>query len=247
MAEERVFLLDVDNTLFDNDTLQQALIAHLEDEHGLAARTRYWEIFTDRWAKIGYADYLGALQLYREEDLHDPRILRMSSWMVDYPFADLLHPKALEVVSHLKRFGRVVILSDGDAVFQPRKIARSGLWEAAEGHVLIYIHKEEMTADIEAHYPADRYIVIDDKLKILSAMKAAWKDRVTTVFPRQGHYASDPDILATYPPADLSVAHIADLLEMDLEQVLPRSRPASACPPPGEAPHPQRTGDPHAG
>ncbi|MGC8529228.1 MAG: haloacid dehalogenase-like hydrolase [Leptospirillia bacterium] len=246
MAQDRVFLLDVDNTLFDNDTLQQALIGHLEEEHGPKARTRYWKIFTDRWAKIGYADYLGALQLYREEELHDPRILRMSSWMVDYPFADLLHPKALEVIAHLGHFGRVVILSDGDAVFQPRKIERAGLWEAVGGHVLIYIHKEEMTADIEAHYPADHYVVIDDKLKILSAMKSAWKERVTTIFPRQGHYASDPSILAAYPPADLSVAHIADLLEMDLNFMLPSRSTTKASPLPPPAP-PQTTGDPHAG
>lgn len=227
MNSERVFLLDVDNTLLDNDRLQSALVAHLEEDHGHAARTRYWEIFLDRWGKIGYADYLGALQLYREEDLHDPRILRMSSWMVDYPFDSLLHPKALDVIAHLARFGQVVILSDGDAVFQPRKIERSGLWKAAGGHVLIYIHKEEMTDDIEAHYPAAHYVVIDDKLKILSAMKNAWGDRVTTVFPRQGHYAEDPAILAAYPAPDLSVAHIADLLEMDILAHIPPKKGVS--------------------
>ncbi len=216
MAPRTVFLIDVDNTLLDNDRLQNDLKTHLEDEYGREARERYWTIFADRWEKIGYADYLGALQLYREEDLHDPRLLRMSSWMVDYPFESLLHGRALEVIAHLKSFGQVVILSDGDAVFQPRKIERSGLWKAAEGHVLVYIHKEEMVEDIEGRYPADRYVIVDDKIRILTAFKNAWLDRATTVLPRQGHYAADPVLLASFPPPDFSVAHIGDLLDFDL-------------------------------
>lgn len=222
MSHRRVFLIDVDNTLLDNDRLQADLVGHLEEEYGPAARDRYWTLFTDRWNRIGYADYLGALQLYREEELHDPRLLKMSSWMVDYPFATLLHPKALEVISELRKRGEVVILSDGDAVFQPRKIERSGLWAAAEGKVLVYIHKEQMTADIEERFPADHYVVIDDKIRILTAFKGVWKDRVTTILPRQGHYALDPALQASSPPPDLSVGHIADLLDLDIEILLPR-------------------------
>ena len=227
MAHPTVFLLDVDNTLFDNDSLQADLIHHLDEEYGEAARARYWTIFTERWARIGYADYLGALQLYREEDLHDPRLLRMSSWMVDYPFQALLHGQAIEVVNHLKSYGQVVILSDGDAVFQPRKIERSGLWKAVDGHVLVYIHKEQMISDIEDRYEADHYVVIDDKIKILTAFKASWKDRTTTVLPRQGHYAVDPVLLASCPPPDFSVGHIADLLGQDLDTILSLSEKRS--------------------
>jgi len=215
MHARTVFLVDVDNTLLDNDRLQADLAAHLEEEYGSAARDRYWILFEEIRGRLGYADYLGALQRYREEKIHDPRLLRMSSWLVDYPFSQVLHPKALEVLAHLKSRGEVLILSDGDAVFQPRKIERSGLWQAVDG-VLIYIHKEEMLSDVEDRHPAEHYVLIDDKLKILSTVKSLWKDRVTTVFPRQGHYAADPVLLATYPPADLSVAHIADLLEFDL-------------------------------
>jgi FMN phosphatase YigB (HAD superfamily) len=210
-----VFLIDVDNTLLDNDRLQSDLARHLDEEYGPPARERYWTILTERWSRIGYADYLGALQIYREEDLHDPRLLRMSSWMVDYPFHTLLHPQALEVIAALRRRGEPVILSDGDAVFQPRKIERSGLWEAADGQVLVYIHKEQMLSDIEERYPADHYVVIDDKIRILTAFKSAWRERVTTILPRQGHYAVDPSLLASCPPPDLSVDHIADLLAPD--------------------------------
>ncbi|MCL5286327.1 MAG: HAD family hydrolase [Nitrospirae bacterium] len=230
MALRRVFLIDVDNTLLDNDRLQADLVRHLEEEYGSHARERYWTIFTERWNRIGYADYLGALQLYREEELHDPRLLRMSSWMVDYPFATLLHPRALDVVRILRKKGAVVILSDGDAVFQPRKIERSGLWEAAEGHVLVYIHKEQMVSDIEERYPADHYVLVDDKIRILTAFKAVWQDRVTTILPRQGHYAEDRALMASCPPPDLSVGHIADILDLDFDTLcLPssekRSRP----------------------
>ncbi len=215
MEPKTVFLIDVDNTLLDNDRLQSDLARHLEEDYGRPARERYWAIFTERWGRIGYADYLGALQLYREEELHDPRLLRMSSWMVDYPFHTLLHPKALEVIAALRRRGEVVILSDGDAVFQPRKIERSGLWDAADGQVLIYIHKEQMLSDIEERFPGEHYVVIDDKVRILTAFKSAWQDRVTTVLPKQGHYAADSSLFVSCPAPDLSVDHIADLLAPD--------------------------------
>lgn len=224
MKRRTVFLVDVDNTLFDNDRLQEELSSHLEDEYGKAARDRYWTLFEELRRTLGYADYLGALQRYRKEKIHDPRLLRMSSWLVDYPFDRALHPRAIEVLDHLKSCGEVVILSDGDAVFQPRKIERSGLWKAADGRVLIYIHKEEMLSDIEERHPADHYVLIDDKLKILTAVKSSWKDRVTTVFPRQGHYATDPRLLAAFPAPDLAVSHISDLMDLDLETLLSPER-----------------------
>ena len=215
-----VFLLDCDNTLLDNDRVQEDLRGHLTREFGAARCTRYWEIFEELRAELGYADYLGALQCYRLEDMHDPRLLLMSAFLVDYPFADRLYPRALETIEHLGRSGRTVILSDGDVVFQPRKIERSGLWRAVEGRVLVYIHKEEMLDDVVQRYPAKRYVMVDDKLHILAAMKASWGKRLTTVFVRQGHYALDPAIISKSPPADITVERIGDLEELDLEEVI---------------------------
>jgi FMN phosphatase YigB (HAD superfamily) len=212
---EVVFLLDVDNTLLDNDRVQDDLRTHLASEFGPENRDRYWEIFEALRAELGYADYLGALQRYRLGAMNDPRLLTMSSFLVDYPFADRLYPRALGAIEHLRRWGPTVILSDGDVVFQPRKIQRSGLWRAVEGRVLIYIHKEQMLDDVEQRYPARHYIMVDDKLRILAAMKKIWRDRLTTVFPRQGHYAFDPKIVSTCPPADLTIERIGDLLDCD--------------------------------
>jgi FMN phosphatase YigB (HAD superfamily) len=210
-----VFLLDCDNTLLDNDRVQEDLRDHLAREFGPECRDRYWAIFEERRAELGYADYLGALQVYRLRHVRDTRLLSMSSFLVDYPFADRLYPHALDVIRHLRTIGSTVILSDGDVVFQPRKVERSGLWDAVEGRVLIYIHKEEMLDAVAAAYPARHYVMIDDKLRILAIMKAEWRDRLTTVFPRQGHYASDAKLLAAYPPADLAVERIGDLITFE--------------------------------
>ena len=214
-ANDVVFLLDVDNTLLDNDRVQDDLRNHLEREFGAASRDRYWAIFEALRTELGYADYLGALQRYRLGAMNDPRLLQMSAFLVDYPFADRLYPGALGVIEHLHRLGLTVILSDGDVVFQPRKIQRSGLWKAVEGRVLIYIHKEQMLVDLEQRYPARHYVMVDDKLRILAAMKKILQDRLTTVFPRQGHYALDPHNLSTYPPGDLAIERIGDLLNYD--------------------------------
>jgi len=213
--DDIVFLFDVDNTLFDNDALQGDLSAHIATNYGEAARDRYWAIFEELRGELGYADYLGALERYRVEAMHDPRILRMSNWMVDYPFADRLYPQALEAVGHVRQWGRPVVLSDGDAVFQPRKVERSGLWQAFNDDILIYVHKEEELADVERLYPAAHYVLIDDKLRILAAVKALWRERVTTVFPRQGHYANDPKARSTYPPPDVEIERIGDLVALD--------------------------------
>jgi len=217
--DDVVFLLDVDNTLLDNDRVHDDLWDHLECEFGAASRDRYWTIFEALRTELGYADYLGALQRYRREEvggaMNDPRLLLMSSFLVDYPFADRLYPGALGVIAHLRAWGPTVILSDGDVVFQPRKVQRSGLWDAVEGRVLIYIHKEQMLDDLEQRYPARRYVMVDDKLRILAAMKKTLGDRLTTIFPRQGHYALDARKLSAYPAADLTIAHIGDLLDFD--------------------------------
>ena len=211
-----VFLLDCDNTLLDNDLVEDDLRDHLAREFGVESRDRYWAIFEQLRAELGYADYLGTLQRYRLGDVSDPRLLLMSSFLVDYPFAGRLYPGALDVIRHLQTTGLTVILSDGDVVFQPRKIQRSGLAAAVEGRVLIYIHKEQMLEAVAKRYPARHYFMVDDKLRILSVMKKQWEDRLTTVFPRQGHYALDRKNIIAYPPADLTVKRIGDLVDYDL-------------------------------
>ena len=223
MAEHHdvVFLFDVDNTLLDNDMVQAELKSHLAEAYGAAARDRYVAILAQLVNELGYTDYLGALERLRAEMMHRPEVLRMSSWLVDYPFATRLFPHALDVVRHVSQWGLTVILSDGDAVFQPRKVERSGLWKAFEDRVLIYIHKEQELAYVERLYPARHYVLIDDKLRILATVKKAWGDRVTTVFPKQGHYAFDPSILAEYPRADLEIDKIGDLLRYDRSKLVP--------------------------
>jgi FMN phosphatase YigB (HAD superfamily) len=212
-----VFLVDVDNTLLDNDRIQEDLKRHLEREFGAQTRDRYWAILEALFVELGYRDYLGALQRYRAEHPQDVHLISMSSYLVDYPFANRLYPGALDVLERLRAWGSTVILSDGDVVFQPRKVQRSGIWEAVDGHVLIYIHKEEMLDDVERRYPAEHYVLVDDKPRILAAVKDAWGDRVTTIFPRQGQYARDAK---AYRPADLTVERIGDLLTHDLPALL---------------------------
>ena len=223
-ANEVVFLFDVDNTLLNNDRVRDDLMGHLEQEFGPASRDRYAAIFEELRTELGYADYLGALQRYRLDSECDQRVLLMSSYLVDYPFANRLYPGALDAIEHLRPWGPTVILSDGDVVFQPRKIQRAGIWEAVEGRVLIYIHKEQMLADVEKKYPARHYVMVDDKLRILAAMKKVWGQRLTTVFPRQGHYALDPKSVTENPAADLTVERIGDLLQYDLADLLGAGR-----------------------
>jgi hypothetical protein len=219
-----VFLLDVDNTLLDNDGVIEDLKAHLTQAFGEDRQQRYWAIFEKHRAELGYADYLGSLQRYRAENPRDPHFLRISHYLLNYPFADRLFPASLEVIRHLDRWGPTVILSDGDVVFQPRKIERSGLFDAVGGRVLIYIHKEQELDDVEKRCPATHYVLVDDKLRIDTEVKKSWGQRVTTVFPRQGHYACDPKVLATYPPADIAIESIGDLLRYDLPQLLEASQ-----------------------
>ena len=219
-----VFLLDVDNTLLDNDRIAADLRDHLDREFGTKRQERYWEIFEELREELGYADYLGALQRYRMDYLDDPRLLMMSAFLVDYPFADRLYPHALEVIRHLSKIGKTVILSDGDVVFQPRKVQRSGIWDAVEGRVLIYIHKEAMLDAMAARYPAMHYVMIDDKLRVLQAMKDTLGDRLTTVFPRQGHYAHDPKITAEFRAADITVEAIGELLGHDFSALAADNR-----------------------
>jgi FMN phosphatase YigB (HAD superfamily) len=215
-----VFLFDVDNTLLDNDRVIEDLKRYLTQQVGPERQQRYWDFFEQIRSEMGYADYLGALQRYRVEYPRDPGLLTVSRFFINYPFAMRLYPNSLDVVEQVKQWGQAVVLTDGDVVFQPLKIERSGILEAFEGKVLIYIHKEQELDDVERRFPAQHYVLIDDKLRILSAVKKAWGAKVTTVFPMQGHYATDPQILASYPAADLSVERIGDLLQYDLQSFL---------------------------
>jgi hypothetical protein len=211
MPDNTVFLFDVDNTLLDNDRVTRDLRAFLDRSVGMERSTSYWKIFEELREELGYADYLGALQRYRVNHHFDSNIIAVSTYLMNYPFANRLFPNSLDVVEQCSKLGTVVILTDGDVVFQPRKIERSGLFDVFGGNVLIYIHKEQDLADVERRFPADKYVLIDDKLRILSAVKDSWGDRVTTVFPRQGHYALDQSIIGKYPPADIEIERIGDL------------------------------------
>ncbi|MFN8635397.1 MAG: HAD family hydrolase [Chloroflexota bacterium] len=222
-----VFLVDVDNTLLDNDRVTADLMRHVEASVGHECQHRYWQIFEQLRSELGYADYLGALQRFRTENPREPGMLAISDYLVNYPFANRLYPGSLDAIEHLGQWGPVVILSDGDVVFQPRKVHRSGLYEAVDGNVLIYVHKEHELEDVAARFPARHYVMIDDKLRILDAMKRVWGSRLTTVFPRQGHYALDPKILAAYPPADLTVDRIGEVATLDLPTLLTAGPPSS--------------------
>jgi FMN phosphatase YigB (HAD superfamily) len=219
-----VFLVDVDNTLINNDRIQEDLKRHIERKFGSEYRDRFWAIQEKLFEELGYRDYLGALQRFRVDNPYEPHLVTAATFLVDYPFANRLYPEALDVLERLRQWGQTVILSDGDVVFQPRKVERSGIFEAVDGHVLIYIHKEESLEDVVRRYPAEHYVMVDDKLRILTAIKKHWGARVTTVFPKQGQFAYDPQVLASYPPADITVDRIGSLLEMDLAHLL-ESRP----------------------
>jgi FMN phosphatase YigB (HAD superfamily) len=220
MHDSVVFLLDVDNTLLDNDTAQNDYLAEIRRTVSSEASQRYWEIFQDIAKELGYADYLGALERYRLEDMHDPKLLHVSLYLLDYEFEERLYPQAIEVIQYLNTRSTVVLLTDGDVVFQPRKILRAGLWDAVGGKVLIYIHKEQELREVERRFPAQHYVMVDDKLRILTAIKQRWGERVTTVFVKQGHYAKDANILAAYPPADIHLEHIGDLLNDEVDTLL---------------------------
>lgn len=217
---DTAFLFDVDNTLLDNDRVIADLQRHLEREVGAECAQHYWSIFEQLRTELGYADYLGALQRYRGKYPHDPGIFTVSRFLLEYPFADRLFPRALEVIEHVRQWGPPALLSDGDVVFQPRKVDRSGLFDAVAGRVLIYLHKEKELADVAERCPAEHYVLVEDKLRLLTAVKTSWGSRVTTVFVRQGHYALDPKNLADYPAADISLERIGDLLQYDLAQLL---------------------------
>jgi FMN phosphatase YigB (HAD superfamily) len=218
-ASDTVFLFDVDNTLLDNDRVTADLKRHLDSKVGPERAQHYWQFFEAIRSELGYADYLGALQRYRIDYPHDPNLLAVSYFLMAYPFANRLFPNSIDAVEHVAPWGPAVILSDGDVVFQPHKVYRSGLYEVFQGNVLIYVHKEHELADVELRYPAKHYVVVDDKIRILHAIKEIWGSRVTTVFVRQGHYAYDAATVAKYPPADVNLDRIGNLLDCDLSSL----------------------------
>jgi len=218
-----VFLLDVDNTLLDNDRFGADLGARLEQLFGADQRDRYWAIFTALREELSYADYLAALEKFRVGLEDHPDLLQMSSFMLEYPFADRLYPRALEAIAHLGNLGQPVVLTDGDVVFQPRKVQRSGIWSAVRGRVLIYVHKERALDAMQRRYPARHYVMVDDKPQLLAAMKRVLGPELTTVFVRQGHYAAQSAGAVIDPPPDLAIERIGDLLDLDLANFLAAS------------------------
>ncbi|MGH8145353.1 MAG: HAD family hydrolase [Rhodanobacteraceae bacterium] len=227
-APSIVFLFDVDNTLLDNDRVHDDIDRHIASVFGADAAKRYWEIYEDLREKLGYADYLGAVQKFRLECGDELHAQHLAAFLLDYPFADRLYPGALEAIAHLSRFGECVVLSDGDVVLQPRKITASGIAAAVAGRVLIYVHKERMLEDVARRYPAGHYVMVEDKLRVLDGMKRQWRERLTTVFVRQGHYAADPVALKEYPPAQISLDGIGELCGLRADAFLPVSKPATA-------------------
>jgi FMN phosphatase YigB (HAD superfamily) len=219
-AASVMFLLDVDNTLLDNDRFGADLGATLEAAFGADGCARYWAIYEELREQRGFADYLGALQRFRSGLDNDPALLQMSAYLLEYPFADRLYPHALDTVAHLRTLGSVAILSDGDVVFQPRKIQRAGLWAALHGEVLVYIHKQQMLVAMQQRYPAAHYVMVDDKPQLLAEMKQRLGHKLTTVFVRQGHYAATAD--QTIDPApDITIGCIGDLRQRKLDDFLP--------------------------
>lgn len=228
-AGDIVLLLDVDNTLFDNDAFSSALDAQLTQALGAAGRARYRALYEALRVERGYADYLEPLQRMRRDFEHDPDLLRMSAFLLEFPFADLVYPGALQALRTLAGQATQVILSDGDLVFQPYKIQRAGLWEAVQGRVLVYVHKERMLDAVQEAWPARHYVMVDDKPRLLAAIKAAWGDRVTTVFVRQGHYARQVGEVSAELPADVTIEHIAELGRLEFR--VPRTIATIAAPP----------------
>jgi FMN phosphatase YigB (HAD superfamily) len=223
MPETRglIFLFDVDNTLLDNDGFKTELSQHVMETFGAEAKRRFWVLYEEQRRKHNYVDLLGTLERFRLENIENSQALRLANWLLDYPFVECLYPGALGVVRHVRQWGLPVILTDGDGVFQPHKLERAGLWSAFGGHVLNYVHKEKELDAVERAYPARRYVLIDDKLTVLGAVKRAWGERVTTVFPQQGHYANNPKSTAGLPPADITVGHIAELMSHDFSALQP--------------------------
>ncbi len=211
-----VTLFDVDNTLLDNDRIVADLRRYLGRSVGDQPQRRYWELFEQLRTELGYADYLGALQRFRVEHPHRPHLLEVSTFLLNYPFANRLFPASLDAVEQAWRWGPAALLSDGDVVFQPLKVHRSGLFEAVQGNVLIYVHKERELEDVAARHPAEHYVFVDDKPRLCAAIKAHWGARVTTVFPRQGHYAHDAAEVARYPTPDVTIERIGDLVGWEL-------------------------------
>lgn len=211
-----IFLLDVDNTLLDNDRFATDLGERLEQAFGPPERARYWSIFGRLREQLGLADYLGTLQAFRTGLDDHPELLAMSEFLLEYPFAARLFPGSLEAVAHLSEVGRPVVLSDGDIVFQPRKIQRSGIWDAVDGRVMIYLHKERVLDHMQERFPANHYVMVDDKPSLLAAMKSVLKSKLTTVFVRQGHYALAPEADSVAPAPDMTIEAIGDLIHHHL-------------------------------
>jgi FMN phosphatase YigB (HAD superfamily) len=211
-----IFLLDVDNTLLDNDRFAADLGERLEQAFGPSERARYWAIFGRLREQLGLADYLGTLQAFRTGLDDHPELLAMSEFLLEYPFAARIFPGSLEAVAHLSEVGRPVVLSDGDIVFQPRKIQRSGIWDAVDGRVMIYLHKERVLDHMQERFPANHYVMVDDKPNLLAAMKSVLKSKLTTVFVRQGHYALDPEANSVAPAPDMTIEAIGDLIHHHL-------------------------------
>lgn len=208
-----VFWLDVDNTLINNDAVKENLDAHIQVELGAELTARFWDLYEEARHERGVVDIPLALRRLRAQTplsaLDEQTYAHVVSLFENYPFFKALYPHTLETLQHLRELGLTVIVSDGDQFFQAEKIFHSNLADAVEGRVLIYIHKQEHLSEIMQRYPADHYVMIDDKPQILADSKPILGDKLTTVLVEQGKYAEGQKP-ANFTP-DLTVLHIGDL------------------------------------
>ncbi|MEO8742820.1 MAG: HAD family hydrolase [Lysobacteraceae bacterium] len=221
ISGDTVFLLDVDNTLLDNDRFSADLRARLTQDFGAPENERYWTIYDALRNQRGYADYLDALQEFRAGHDGDPKMSLLSAFLLEYPFADRFYPHTMKAIAHLRSLGLPVVLSDGDIVFQPRKIQRSGIWDAVDGRVMICVHKQRSLVQMQQRFPAAHYVMVDDKPQLLAEMKQLMGETLTTVFVRQGHYAAESVNIRIEPAPDHTIERIGDLCNFDLQDFQP--------------------------
>ncbi len=212
-----VFLLDVDNTLLDNDALKAEIGSRIQMLVGVELARRFWVVYEQVRQQAEFVDYPATLDRFINQYGDASQPVQLRQIFESLPFASFLFPDVIETLRHLRSLGTVAILSDGDQVFQPLKIRKSGLEEAVGGNVLIYVHKERELQRVFAQYPADHYVMVDDKPRILSALEEECPSRFTTVFVLQGHYAREGEY---EPVPDIVVHHFADLAGFTLEQFL---------------------------
>ena len=224
-----VFLIDLDNTILDNDGVKQDIEAKMLEILGERLAERFWHYYEAVRKDLDYIDFFETMMRLRDENPTDAAVVdEATGTLMDWDFCPRLYPRAIETVLHLKSLGLPLVLSDGDPVFQPMKIHQCGVTQAVDGRVLIFVHKERFLPAVQARFRAERYVLIDDKPGILMRSKAALGDRLTTVHVLQGKYATDPKLAVDYTP-DIVVPNFSDLLTYDADAFMLKKRAATSA------------------